>query len=404
MHPRSLGRALFTAAVATGVAFTAACGAGGESSNSQQAGGTKTFKIAVIDPMSGAYAGLGSAAVHGAELAATEVNDAGGLKSGPYAGSKIEIVGLDDQFATGPAAQAAQKVVDDPDIWAATGFIISDNAMAARPILERVGVPLLTTGASAAVITANNPKNIFITIPPNSAFAEGAAWAAKQRGATKAAVLQITGALGDSLSTLGAKKLEEIGVTVTSTQKIPLNTTDVRAQLVRARDTGADTLFAVAYNTEMIAIVNALASLDWHPIVADPNGLGYEATFMQAVGDKANGMVGSTQYDENSKNPANQKFIKTFQAKYGTEESLGTAIYSYQAAQMVIAGLEQGPKDRNDLGKILYKTSVPDAGVGDLKFDDQGNPVGRLMFEYLIDNSKATVKWIYDGKSLVDAS
>jgi len=178
---------------------------------------TRTFKVAVVGPLAGAYAIYGKPILDGAEIAVDELNRAGGVVAGPYKGSKLEIVAFDDQLDPKQAADAAQKVVDDQSIWAFTGLAGSDGALAAKPILNRAGVPLISSYASSPAIT-REAKRTFILASPHGAYAYGGIQAAKDAGAQKLAILQITGEFGDSISKLAQQAAQAKGLTVSNVQ------------------------------------------------------------------------------------------------------------------------------------------------------------------------------------------
>jgi ABC-type branched-subunit amino acid transport system substrate-binding protein len=187
-----------------------------------------------------------------------------------------------------------------------------------------------------------------------------------------------------------------------SVQRIAQGQTDVRAELVKARASGANTLFTVGYDTETTAIINGLYTMNWHPILADGSGVTADPGLLKTLGAKADNVFGPTDYDPGSADPANQKFVTAFEARFGMNDQLEPAIHSYESIQIVIAGLEQGPASRTGLGALLYHTVVPDQGDGALKFDRHGNPIDRPMYLYVIKNDKITYpyKYVYTGTKM----
>ncbi|MDQ6927286.1 MAG: ABC transporter substrate-binding protein, partial [Actinomycetota bacterium] len=154
------------------LALASACGSSSDSNVTSASNSSKTFKIAVVAPLAGSYAVYGKPIQDGAQLAVDELNQAGGITAGPYKGAKLALVAFDDQLDPKQDADAAQKVVDDQSIWAYSGLAASDGALAAKPILNRAGVPLISSYASSPQITKDASRT-FILASPHGAYAYG---------------------------------------------------------------------------------------------------------------------------------------------------------------------------------------------------------------------------------------
>lgn len=103
------------------------------------------IRIGVIAEQS-AIAGTGIA--NGAQMAADEINAAGGVN-----GRKIELVIYDDKSSATDAVRAFQRAVTDDHVVAVVGSYISEVALALEPWAARMKVPYITTGAASTEIT-----------------------------------------------------------------------------------------------------------------------------------------------------------------------------------------------------------------------------------------------------------
>src|SRR5438034_3180020 len=80
----------------------------------------KEVKVAVVVPLSGAWARSGEFHVKGAELAVSHINAAGGIKA--LGGAKMRLVVADSGDSTEKAKNAAQRLVSqEPDLVGGTG-------------------------------------------------------------------------------------------------------------------------------------------------------------------------------------------------------------------------------------------------------------------------------------------
>lgn len=147
----------------------------------------KEVKVAVVVPLSGAWARSGEMHVKGAELAISHINASGGIKA--LGGAKMRLVVADSGDSTEKAKNAAQRLVaQEPDLVGGTGAFVSSFTLAVTEVTERAGLPWLTLSYSEQ-ITARGYKNVFQTSMPGGAQAANAlpVIAEVAKGATGAA-------------------------------------------------------------------------------------------------------------------------------------------------------------------------------------------------------------------------
>jgi len=134
---RSISRGKLTLLATTAVALTAAAPALAQSKD--------PIKIGIISEES-AIAGAGIS--KGAQMAADEINAAGGVD-----GRKIELVLYDDHSSSSDAVRAFQRAVSDDKVVAVIGTYISEVALALQPWASRLKTPFITTGAASNEIS-----------------------------------------------------------------------------------------------------------------------------------------------------------------------------------------------------------------------------------------------------------
>ena len=162
---------IFSVAVFAGAAVTAV-GLLGLSTNTFAQMEPKEVKVAVVVPLSGAWARSGEFHVKGAELAIKHINDAGGIKS--MAGAKMKLVVVDSGDSTDKAKNAAQRLVSqEQDVVGGTGAFVSSFTLAVTEVTERAGLPWLTL-SFAESITSRGYKYVFQTSMPGGKQAENA--------------------------------------------------------------------------------------------------------------------------------------------------------------------------------------------------------------------------------------
>jgi len=132
----------------------------------------KEVKVAVVVPLSGAWARNGELHVKGAQLAVDDINAAGGIKA--LGGAKMKLIVADSGDSTEKAKNAAQRLLSqETDLVGGTGAFVSSFTLAITEITERAEVPWLTLSYSDQ-ITARGYKYVFQTSPTASKQAEDA--------------------------------------------------------------------------------------------------------------------------------------------------------------------------------------------------------------------------------------
>jgi len=101
------------------------------------------LKIGSVGPLSGDGAAWGQALLHGAELAADDVNAQGGLDVGGKK-YKVQVIAYDDKYQADAAVTAFTRLVSDDHVKYVIGPVGSASALAIEPITERNKVIILT--------------------------------------------------------------------------------------------------------------------------------------------------------------------------------------------------------------------------------------------------------------------
>ena len=150
LKPVSLALALATMAVAPAVTLAQ----------------VKDVKVALIVPLSGAWARNGEVHQLGAKAAIEDINAAGGIKS--MGGAKLQLVVADAGDNIEKAKSAAQRLIDqEPDLIGGTGAFVSSFTLAVTEVTERAELPWLTL-SYADSLTTRGYKYVFQTSAPAS--------------------------------------------------------------------------------------------------------------------------------------------------------------------------------------------------------------------------------------------
>lgn len=141
----------------------------------------ETLKIGALVTLSGAGAAWGQGMKNAAEVAADEVNAAGGLEVG---GKKyrVQVVAYDDKYQANEAVTVANRLVFEDKVGYIIGPVGSAPVLAIQPTTEKNKVILITLGFTSKALGVDKP----FTFRPNVTTAEVAQpqidWLVKNQG------------------------------------------------------------------------------------------------------------------------------------------------------------------------------------------------------------------------------
>lgn len=130
---------------------------------SAEAASTETLKLGVIAPMSGPGAPWGIALLRGVEIAAEEINAAGGIKAGGKA-YKIKLISADDKYTGKGGVDAAMKLVHQDRVKFIIGSISSASTLAFQSITEPAKVLVMPNTYSNKVPAPDKPYTFRIVM------------------------------------------------------------------------------------------------------------------------------------------------------------------------------------------------------------------------------------------------
>ncbi len=144
-----------------------------------------TLTLGALVTLSGAGAAWGQGMKNAAEIAADQVNQAGGLDVG---GRKyqVKVVAYDDKYQANEAVTVANRLVFEDKVKYIIGPVGSAPVLAIQPITEKSKVILMTLGFTSKALAADKPY----TFRPNVTTAEVSQpqidWLVKHQGIKKA--------------------------------------------------------------------------------------------------------------------------------------------------------------------------------------------------------------------------
>ncbi|HYD70082.1 ABC transporter substrate-binding protein [Azospirillum sp.] len=230
------------------MAMLAGCAFAGAPALAQTAGGT--FRIGLIDDMSGVYADItGQGSVTAARLA---VEDFGGS----VLGRKIELLTADHQNKADIASSTARGWYDAQDVKMITGLGNSAVALAVRALSRERGKVDIVSGAALPALTGEqcSPTGFHWSYNTYSNSKVIGSAVVKNGGKTWF-FLTTDYAFGTAIQTDMTKFVEAAGGTVAGSVRMPLGNTDFASFLLQAQASKAKVVGVAAGGADFVNTV-----------------------------------------------------------------------------------------------------------------------------------------------------
>lgn len=310
------------------------------------------IKIGVSGPFTGGSAPMGVSMRDGVRLAAAEINAKGGVL-----GRKIELVERDDEAKNERGVQIAQELINKDKVAATVGFINTGVAQAAQRFYQQAKIPVMNNVATGSIITqqfASQPENYIFR---NSASDQIQAAMIVQEAVDRRKFKKVA-ILADSTNygQLGRADLEKVlttkGIKPVVVEKYNLQDVDMTAQLLKAKQAGAEVVLTYGIGPELAQIANGMEKLGWKVPLIGSWTLAM-ANFIDNAGKNGEGTRMPQTFIQDANTPRRKAFIDAYVKAYnppnGRMPSAVSAAQGYDSIYLLAAAIKQaggteGPK------------------------------------------------------------
>jgi branched-chain amino acid transport system substrate-binding protein len=344
-------------AVLLGLVFLGACG-----------GGTGPVQIGVAanftDPLSLPIR-------YGAQLAAEEINAAGGINGRP-----IELVEREDYADADSAVVVATDFYNSP-VVAVIGHGFSGPTLAAAPVYNGGTNPLLeiAPAASAPAVTDAGPYT-FRVCPSDLAHGSALAhWARERLGLTRGAVFYTNSEYGRGIRTAFESEFTALAGDVVGAYPYLGDTPEVGPYVdLLSRDKRAQFMVIAGYDPDARTILTEARKKNLS--IPAMGGDGLEQIALS--GPVANGTYVTSSYFPQTSTPANQRFVEAYRARFPTAgDPNGSGAAAYDAVYMLRATMLRVGTERKAVRDAFagIGTATPafEGAMGTIAFDENGD-------------------------------
>jgi len=326
------------------------------------------FQVNALTGQAGSY---GTRSIHGVELAAKHLNDAGGFTDTCGHTYTIKLSVWDMANSREQAIAGLRKAADDASVLAVLGSTPSTGFAAMEPVAGQVKMPIIATG-SAVPIKKWNPYAFRVTIAtPVAAPYFLQVFKAKFNPQRVALLYDITQDALRAEAELIRDLAKKIGYEIVAFEAFRVNDTDFRAQLTTIKGTNPEWLGVYAANTEGSKIVNQMEELGLLSKVPIFSGYGVfqDPTYWDLSDGRIKGALNwAVAFDLTSTDPQMQKVVADY--KSFPEEPTIYSVYGYQALQAAVDAVKRActATDREKFREALAHTKI-EALAGTVAFE-----------------------------------
>ncbi len=278
------------------------------------------IKVGVAVPLTGIWAEAGNNITQGLELAISDINAAGGIKS--LGGAKLQLVKADTGSSNPSTAQAAIHQLANEGVVAISGCYLSSLTIGASTTAEQIGVPVLTQ-SFADVLTSRGYKYLFQYPPTSSHF--GKSNLAYVSELSRAAGLNIKKiAVVSSNDAAGKAQAETIKANATAAgfelvyfNLFPPDVTDVSVIVGELRKSGADFIFEYGPTEATALIIRTLRGLGVTTPIMGTGGVAIlYNSFPKVVGKASDGVMSLAAWNWDLPYPGLKEVAKAYATRY----------------------------------------------------------------------------------------
>jgi branched-chain amino acid transport system substrate-binding protein len=345
-----------------------------------------TIKIGYFGDLTGPTFNFGQSAQKGVLMAATEINQNGGIN-----GRQIDVFFEDDKGSPEEAARLTAKLIDQDKVVAIIAGGTSGNSRAAAPKAQASHIPFISPSSTDPAVTQVG-NYIFRACFVDSFQGEVMArFAVDTLKAQKAAVLyDFNSPYGRGLTQYFQNSFGKLGGKIVNEQVYTQGDADFKGQLSTIKAAEPDVIYIPGYygDVALIAKQARLLGLTQPLLGAD----GWDAPELwQLGGDALNGAFISTHYSIDNPAPAIQLFVEQYKQRYGNLLPDAHAALAYDAAHLLFAALTRiGSTDGDKLREALAQTKNFAGVTGVISMDADRNAVKPAVVLKLED-----LKFIY---------
>ena len=309
-------------------------------------GTDQSFTIGSVLPLTGTFGILGEDIRRGAELAVAEAQ---------AKHPNLKYVSEDDHFEQKTAATAANKLISADNVDAAFTAVV-EEAKSMAPIFNGAKKPLLVVWDSNEFIKTAGDHIFTIGFSTEGNGQIMAAYAYGKLALRKVAIIHHVDAWSELIAPAFEEKFKALGGIVVMREKALPTATDYRTQILKAKASGADSLYF-----PLLPPANGIVAMQARQLGFTGTFLSGDSILQDEIGASRGALEGTyytTVYAENA-----IELLAKYKAKYGQDPTdLVFVSFGYDGVKVLVAAYVIARETGVSLRDALTRVSIEGAG------------------------------------------
>ena len=339
------------------------------------------IKIAAIFAKTGIAAVQNAAYIQVIELAVEEINDTGGVLGRP-----MELIVLDNKSTPIGSTLAAKEAVRQ-QVTAVVGSGLSSHSLAAAPILQKEGIPMITPVSTNPKVTHIGNYIFRVCFIDSFQGAAMAKFAYTDLGARTAVALRnIDEAYCVTLGEYFINAFKQLGGKILLDGNYRGKAVDFSDLLNKTKTLSPDVVYIPGYTRDSGLIIKQAASIG---VKSTFLGGDAWAEIFKYAGTAANGSYHSAPWHPDVQFEKSLHLKNLYQKKFKKQITNTSQPLSYDATMVLADAIRRANSlDRAKIRDALAKTKGFQGATGNITLDKYGDPQGKEVIILKLENGR----------------
>ena len=340
----------------------------------------ENIKIGVAMPLTGNAAVYGIESQEALELAKDEINSNGGIN-----GRNITLIYEDTKCDSKEATLVAHRLIDIDKTKIIIGAACSGATLAMAPITEENKVILFSPISTSPDIT-NAGEYVFRNSPSDDLGAKKIADYLYKHKYYKVAIINEQTDFSEAMAKAFKNEFTKLGGKIVAEEKFAKDSTDMRAQLLKIKESDAEVVFFIPQTPSTGAILLKQAREIGLNKTIVGNEFYHTKELLDSVGNAANGVLLFVAASPNGEKTT--EFYNKFKKRYGKEVDIKEYTpNSYDALYIISDAIKRNGLDTGKIRDYILSIKDYNGAGGVYSFDKNGDVDKDYLLMKVINNT-----------------
>ena len=343
----------------------------------------KKVELGVIQPLTGELGNFGKTVLNGIYMAIDDFQDRN-------PNIQISLHVEDSQAKAAVAISALRKLRDVDNVSIIIGSLTSSATLAMAPIANRSHILLMSPTASNPSLSNAGPYFYRVWTSDSFDGRVAAEYVRNELSLAKVGILYLNNDYGVGLKDVFSSTFTNLGGQVLFTEGYLDQQADFRTALVKVKNMNLDGLYLPGQPQGIGRILKQAKELGI-ALKAFSCVAAEDQEFLRIAGNAAHGLFFTAPaFDMASDRPKIKAFVEEYSRRF-SEKPDTHAIHGYDAAAIILSGIEKGLTSPEQLRSYLDGLGVYNGLSGDFYFDTNGDVVTAVAVKHYDDNGNIKI-------------